>query len=93
MSLCVFHYTPLQETRYTKVPEKPQINEDVNKIKIPAPDYVATPSNKDIPANAEGNPNNRFGYAANKDKQPAVSSKVETPVKPEEKFNLRLKLL
>ena len=68
-----------------KVPEKPQINEDVNKIKIPAPDYVATPSNKDIPANAEGNPNNRFGYAANKDKQPAVSSKVETPVKPEEK--------
>ena len=33
-----------------KVPEKPQINEDVNKIKIPAPDYVATPSNKDIPA-------------------------------------------
>ena len=26
-----------------------------------------------------------FGYAANKDKQPAVSSKVETPVKPEEK--------
>ena len=68
-----------------KVPEKPQINEDVNKIKIPAPDYVATPSNKDIPANAEGNPNNRFGYVANKDKQPAVSSKVETPVKPEEK--------
>lgn len=68
-----------------KVPEKPQINEDVNKIKIPAPDYVATPSNKDIPANAEGNPNNRFGYAANKDKQPAVSSKVETSVKPEEK--------
>ncbi|MDB8619546.1 C69 family dipeptidase [Streptococcus parasanguinis] len=68
-----------------KVPEKPQINEDVNKIKIPAPDYVATPSNKDIPANAEGNPNNRFGYAANKDKQLAVSSKVETSVKPEEK--------
>ena len=26
----------------------------------------------------QGNPNNRFGYAANKDKQP-VSSKVETP--------------
>ena len=63
----------------------------MNKIKIPAPDYVATPSNKDIPAN--GNPNNRFGYAANKDKQLAVSSKVETSVKPEEKFNLRLKLL
>ena len=35
-------------------------------------------------ANAEGNPNNRFGYAANKDKQPVVSPKVETPVKPEE---------
>ena len=66
------------------VPEKPQISEDANKVHIPAPNYVATPSTRDIPANAEGNPNNRFGYVANKDKQPVVSPKVETPVKPEE---------
>ena len=32
----------------------------------------------------EGNPNNRFGYAAKRDKQPAVSSKVRNAfVKPE----------
>ena len=67
------------------VPEKPQIREDANKVYIPAPNYVASPSTRDIPANVEGNPNNRFGYAANKDKQPVVSPKVETPVKPEEK--------
>ena len=67
------------------VPEKPQIREDANKVYIPAPNYVATSSTRDIPANAEGNPNNRFGYAANKEKQPVVSPKVETPVKPEEK--------
>jgi amylase-binding protein B len=66
------------------VPEKPQVDGNNTKIEIPASYYRATPSNKDIPANAEGNPNNRFGYAANKDKQPVVSPKVETPVKPEE---------
>ena len=66
------------------VPEKPQVDGNSTKVEIPASYYRATPSNKDIPANAEGNPNNRFGYAANKDKQPVVSPKVETPVKPEE---------
>ena len=35
--------------------------------------------------NAEGNPNNRFGYAATKDKESYVSTRVETFVKPEEK--------
>lgn len=35
--------------------------------------------------NEEGNPNNRFGYAATKDKESYVSTKVETFVKPEAK--------
>ena len=35
--------------------------------------------------NEEGNPNNRFGYAATKDKESYVSTKVETFVKPEVK--------
>ena len=66
------------------VSEKPKISEDANKVHIPAPNYVATPSTRDIPANAEGNPNNRFGYAANKDKQPSAPTQVATPAKPEE---------
>ena len=66
------------------VSEKPKISEDANKVYIPAPNYVATPSTRDIPANAEGNPNNRFGYAANKDKQPSAPTQVATPAKPEE---------
>lgn len=67
-----------------KVPEKPQVDGNITKIEIPASYYRATPSNKEIPANAEGNPNNRFGYAANKDKQPAAPTQVATPAKPEE---------
>ena len=47
-----------------KPPQKPQITDDANKTIIPAPDYTAAPPTHDIPANAEGNPNNRFGYAA-----------------------------
>ena len=66
------------------VSEKPQVDGNITKIEIPASYYRATPSNKDIPANAEGNPNNRFGYAANKDKQPSAPTQVATPAKPEE---------
>jgi len=50
-----------------KPPQKPQTTDDANKTIIPAPDYTAAPPTHDIPANAEGNPNNRFGYTANSD--------------------------
>ena len=68
-----------------KVPEKPQVDGNITKIEIPASYYRATPSNKDIPANAEGNPNNRFGYAATKAMPTYGSGKTETVVKPEAK--------
>ena len=63
------------------VPEKPQIREDANKVYIPAPNYVATSSTRDIPANAEGNPNNRFGYAATANVQVfgQTSTRAEAP--------------
>ena len=41
--------------------------------------------------NEEGNPNNRFGYAATKDKESYVSTKVETFVKPEAKLKIHPK--
>ena len=68
-----------------KVPEKPQVDGNITKIEIPASYYRAIPSNKEIPANAEGNPNNRFGYAATKAMPTYGSGKTETVVKPEAK--------
>ena len=59
------------------------MTEIVQKLKFLLHIIELPPSNKDIPANAEGNPNNRFGYAA-KDKQPSAPTQVATPVKPEE---------
>ena len=63
-----------------KPPQKPQITDDANKTIIPAPDYTAAPPTHDIPANAEGNPNNRFGYAAKANvqvfEQPSVRAEV-----------------
>ena len=64
-----------------KTPEKPKATEEVNKNVLPAEYYVAAPPTHDIPANAEGNPNNRFGYAATANVQVfgQTSTRAEAP--------------
>ena len=76
--------TKPEETVKPETPTKPE-----ETVKPETPTKPAVEPEKTLPiqtkVNEEGNPNNRFGYAATKDKESYVSTKVETFVKPEEK--------